>query len=490
MSNHELPVLIVGAGPVGLAAAVHLKARGLEPLVLEAGSRVGHAVRQWGHVRMFSPWRYNIDPMAAQWLAAVGWTAPAPESFPTGAELARDYLDPLAALPALAPHIVLDARVVAVSRRGRDRMKNAERASAPFVVRYRHQGEEREVLARAVIDASGTLATPSPAGASGLPALGEATLGERVRYGLPDIAGADRDRHAGRRTLVIGSGHSAFNALADLARLAEQVTGTSIYWAVRRPSLRRVLGGGDNDQLAERGALGLRIERLVAHGRVQLHTGVLIERFVATAGGVCVESEDGRRLPPVDAVIVATGFRPDLGLSAELRLDLDPGTQAPSVLAPLIDPNLHSCGTVRPHGALELKHPEPDFYVVGMKSYGRAPTFLLLTGYEQVRSVAAALVGDWEAARRVELRLPETGVCSVQFAEEESGAAAALAQGCCGGPAPATAIDACCMADAQALNAGAAGCGCGSEAPAVLAERQSRPGGCGSVADGAPSCAG
>lgn len=487
MSNNEWPVLIIGAGPVGLAAAVHLKARGLEPLLLEAGSSVGHAVRQWSHVRMFSPWRFNTDPLAAQWLAAVGWTAPAPESFPTGAELARDYLDPLAALPALAPHIVLEARVVAVSRRGRNRMQSAERARAPFVVRYRHQGQEHEVLARAVIDASGTLATPSPAGGSGLPALGEIALGERVRYGLPDIAGADRDRHAGRRTLVIGSGHSAFNALAELARLAEQVPGTRIHWAVRRPSLRRVLGGGENDQLAERGALGLRIGRLVASGRVQLHTGVLVARMVETDMGVCAESEDGHRLPPVDAVIVATGFRPDLSLSAELRLDLDPGTQAPRVLAPLIDPNLHSCGTVRPHGARELKHPEPDFYVVGMKSYGRAPTFLLLTGYEQVRSIAAALAGDWESAQRVELRLPETGVCSVQFAQEESGTAAALSEGCCGGPAPATAADACCLADAQARDAGATGCGCRSDAPVV---RVAKAGDCGSVPDGARSCAG
>ena len=121
---------------------------------------------------------------------------------------------------------------------------------------------------------------------------------------------------------------------------------------------------------------------------------------------------DREILGPCDEVIGATGFRPNLAITRELRLGLDTTTEAPTALAPLIDPNVRSCGTVPPHGADELKHPEPNFFTVGMKSYGRAPTFLTLTGYEQVRSVVAALVGDWAAARNVELVLPETGVCS------------------------------------------------------------------------------
>jgi hypothetical protein len=128
--------------------------------------------------------------------------------------------------------------------------------------------------------------------------------------------------------------------------------------------------------------------------------------------GVTVVGESDS-LPPVDEIVATTGFRPDLSPLSELRLALDPAVESPIALAPLIDPNLHSCGTVRPHGAQELKHPEEGFYIVGMKSYGRAPTFLLLTGYEQVRSVAAALTGDWKAAREVHLELPETGVCSL-----------------------------------------------------------------------------
>ena len=119
---------------------------------------------------------------------------------------------------------------------------------------------------------------------------------------------------------------------------------------------------------------------------------------------------------------------------SELRLDLDPIVESPRALAPLIDPNVHSCGTVPPHGAEELRQPEPGFYIVGMKSYGRAPTFLMLTGYEQVRSVVAELTGDLVAARRVELTLPATGVCSTT-----PGAAEATSEspaGCCGAPTP------------------------------------------------------
>jgi hypothetical protein len=126
--------------------------------------------------------------------------------------------------------------------------------------------------------------------------------------------------------------------------------------------------------------------------------------------------------------------------------------ESPVPLAPLIDPNLHSCGTVRPHGARELAQPEPGFYFAGMKSYGRAPTFLMMTGYEQVRSIVADIAGDKEAAERVVLVLPETGVCSRPVA------ATSESPGCCGGPAPAE-TDACCKQDADAKAAGA-GCGC------------------------------
>jgi hypothetical protein len=225
------------------------------------------------------------------------------------------------------------------------------------------------------------------------------------------VLGAQRALYAGKRVLVVGSGHSALNALLDLATLSEQDDATHITWAIRRPSIGALLGGARNDQLEERGRLGERVRALLDAGRLELVTGFRMDALANTSAGLVARAGD-RSLPPVDEIIAATGFRPDWSILSEVRLDLDPAVQSPRVLAPLIDPNLHSCGTVRPHGAEELKHPDTDLYAIGMKSYGRAPTFLMLTGYEQARSVVAAIAGDWEAARRVELVLPETGVCS------------------------------------------------------------------------------
>lgn len=412
----SLPIVVIGGGPVGLAAAAHLLDRGLTPLVLEAGHGVGAGMQQWSHVRMFSPWEFTVDRIAGAMLDRHGWARPDPAGFPTGGEVVERYLRPLAALPGIAPHVRVGARVTTVSRERHDRMKDGARDATPLRVQYTDATGEHVVLARAVIDASGTLATPNPIGASGVPALGERALRDHIAYGIPDVLGAARARFAGKRVLVVGSGHSAFNVLQDLATLAREAPGTRIQWALRRNTVQRVLGGGEMDQLKERGQLGLRIGRLVADGAIEVATGFHVDRVEQTAMGI-VAFDGDRALPPVDEIIGVTGFRPDLGLLSELRIALDFGTEAPVALAPLIDPNLHSCGSVRPHGEEALRHPERDVYIVGMKSYGRAPTFLLLTGYEQVRSVVAALAGDWDAARRVELVLPETGVCITQFAE-------------------------------------------------------------------------
>ena len=423
--NRRLPVAIIGAGPVGLAAAAHLVEKGERPIVLEAGLAVASSIREWAHVRLFSPWRYLVDPAARRLLEPTGWSMPNEDRLPTGGELVEHLLDPLAAHPSIAPHIRLGRRVVAVSRRGYDKVKSAGRDRAPFELVVRTaDGLTERILARAVIDASGTWYAANPMGAAGLVAEGEVEHASRIRYGIPDVRGHERARYAGRRTLVVGSGHSAFNALLDLAALADEAPNTEIIWAVRRPQTGQMFGGGRHDQLEARGLLGTRLESLVERGRVRLVTGFRIARVVDAGNALVVESDEGNRLGPVDQVIVATGFRPDLSIARELRVRLDPWLEAPEQLAPLIDPNVHSCGTVSPHGAAELAHPEKDFYVVGMKSYGRAPTFLLLTGYEQVRSIACALVGDVEGARKVELVLPETGVC-------QSDAAGALGGGCC-----------------------------------------------------------
>ena len=452
----KLPVAVIGAGPVGLAAAAHLLARGETPL-LESGEEVGAHIRQWGHVRLFSPWRYDVDQASATLLEAHGWERPDPDEYPTGQDLVDRYLEPLAATPEIAPHLRLGTRVIAVTRLGFDKMKTAGRARAPFQLTLRRRdGAEETVLARAVIDASGTWSTPNPLGASGVPAPGERAAAERIVYGIPDVLGRHRERYAGRTVLVVGAGHSAFNAVLYLAKLIAEAPGTRILWAIRRASIGQLFGGGENDGLVARGLLGLQVRRLVEEGSIRLITGFKIVRVIP---GDPLEVEgESETLRGIDEIVVATGARPDLSILSELRLELDPAVESPRALAPLIDPNEHSCGTVRPHGAEELKHPEMDFYVVGMKSYGRAPTFLLLTGYEQVRSVVSALAGDWEAAREVHLELPETGVCSLAPLADAVGQAAA----CCGTPAVKP-------AKIEPVAASSKGCGCGtpeSKAPA------------------------
>lgn len=421
----RLPVAVIGAGPIGLAAAAHLREKGETPLVFEAGPSVGASIREWGHVRLFSPWKYLVDPAARRLLDAVAWRMPDEDRLPTGSELVEQFLEPLAAHPSLAPHIRYGHRVVAVSRRSFDKVKTAGRDEAPFDLAVRiSDGRRERVLTRAVIDASGTWYAANPLGASGLVAEGETEHSHRIRYGIPDVRGRERGRYAGKRTLVVGSGHSAFSSLLDLAVLADEVPGPAITWAIRRTDVGLLFGGGSNDQLEARGALGTRMQALVEQGRVHLVNGFRAAQVHRYAEALAIEGDDGRTLGPVDEIVVATGFRPDLTLARELRLELDPWLEAPVRLAPLIDPNLHSCGTVYPHGAAELSHPEKNFYVVGMKSYGRAPTFLMLTGYEQVRSVACALVGDEEGARNVELTLPETGVCQTDLG-------GALGDACC-----------------------------------------------------------
>lgn len=413
--QQPFPVVIIGAGPVGLAAAAHLVRQGETPLLLEAGSTVGASMLQWGQVRLFSPWRYVLDPQAQALLAKQGWQSPDLETYPTGREIVEQYLLPLSQVPQIQEVLHLQTQVTAVSRARMDKVKTPTREATPFVVRVKlPDGEEQDILARAVIDASGTYQAPNPLGAHGLFALGEHTLHEHIFYGIPDVLGTERARYAGKRVLVVGSGHSAQQTLLELAQLAEHEPKTRLLWAIRRPAIQQMFGGGTDDALPERGQLGLRSLALIEQGQARLFAGVEIQALKPTEEGIVIGGEE-ERIGPVDEIIAATGFRPDLSFLREVRLSLDPGLESPAALAPLIDPNIHSCGTVPPHGVDELTHPEPNLFVVGMKSYGRAPTFLMLTGYEQVRSIVAALTGDWESARRVELVLPETGVCSTDL---------------------------------------------------------------------------
>ena len=494
-----LPVAVIGAGPIGLAAAAHLLERGFSPMIFETGPSVASHLEGYRHVQLFSPWLYNIDPAARRLLASSGWTAPPDDVLPTAGEIVDSYLAPLASLPAVSSAIRFSHRVVSVSREGLDKMKSKGREDAPFVIRAETPKGEQEFKAWAVLDASGNWGIPNPMGANGLPAIGERDAAAQVTYGMPDILGKERGRFAGKRVLVVGAGHSAAGSLLALAKLADEAPGTELAWTIRGHNFARIFGGGENDGLAARGALGRRLQGLARSGRLSVHPDFRTERIVRTGNRLTIEGRgpggEPRRIEEIDQIVIAAGGRPDLSIASELRVKLDPWIESTEALAPLIDPNVHSCGTVRPHGHRELAHPEARFYAVGAKSYGRAPNFLLATGHEQVRSVVAALAGDLVAADDVQLVLPETGVCSTQFDEsasgccttgeaapiklpaKKSGAGCGTASlgcgtarptpepkkepsGCCGGP-PVARADACCVKDEKIKDEGGAGCGCG-----------------------------
>jgi len=423
--TQNLPVAIIGGGPVGLSAVAHLLERGETPILFESGDSVGANLREWAHVRMFSPWQYVVDKASVRLLERHGWQMPPADGLPTGGDLRENYLLPFANLPEVKPHIHLNARVVGISRSHGDKMKTANRQNSSFVLHVIYNdGHEAQIEARAVIDASGTWNTPNPLGGNGLPAIGEKRHSDKIMYGIPDVNGDYRARYANTRVMVVGNGHSATNALLELAKLRESAPQTEVFWVLRTSNVSRSFGGGTNDELSARGQLGERLKASVDAGMFHIVAPFFITEIATDGDGVKVigKSKDDLQSVTVDEIICTTGARPNLDMLRELRLDIDNALESVSALAPMIDPNIHSCGTVSPHGESELRHPEPNFYIVGMKSYGRAPTFLLLTGYEQVRSVVAMLAGDVQSAQMVELVLPETGVCGV---DDGTG-------GCCG----------------------------------------------------------
>jgi thioredoxin reductase len=408
----DTKLAIIGAGPVGLAAGAHAAERGLDAVILEQGRTVGDNVRRWGHVRLFSVWEHNLDRAAERLLGPAGWKAPDARHLPTGNELYEHYLKPLAHDTPLADAIRLGHRVIAIGRDGLDKARTNGRAQAPFIIDTMTATGPVRIRAAAVIDASGAWHNPNPAGANGLPAMGEKENAAYIRYGTPDVLGRDRTRYAGKRVAVLGSGHSAIGTLIDLVELGRQAPGTRPHWLLRGNDPAKSFGGGDRDGLAARGALGKIFAALLEQGRIDILTGFRVDAVTNGGGDLELHAAGGARALAVDELVVATGVRPDLSFLGELRLGLDPAIDCAPGIAELIDPDVHRCGTVPPHGARELELAEPNFYIAGMKSYGRAPTFLMMTGYEQVRSLVARIAGDDAAAALGELVLPETGVCS------------------------------------------------------------------------------
>ncbi len=417
----NLPIAIIGAGPIGLAAAAHLVEHKQAFILLEAGHEVAHNIRTWGHVTLFSPWRYNINKAAKALLDASHWEEPNLDTLPTGHELIDLYLKPLSNLMQIKPHIQLNSKVVGISRQFNDKMKTKNRVEQSFIIYIEQENDIRMIEARAVIDVTGTWGNPNPANSTGIWLQNEKALANHIEYGIPAI-NTNTKRYANKKIAVIGGGHSAINTLLALAELQEENPATKLVWIMRKKSVEEAYGGEEKDALAARGALGVRIHELVDTGKVEVITPFYISQVKKEENIHIVGTINGEQkvLTGFEELIVNAGNRPDLSINSELRLSIDSATESVQALAPLIDPNEHSCGTVRAHGEEILRQPEKNFYIVGAKSYGRAPTFLMATGYEQVRSITAYLSGDEEASKRVELELPETGVCSINLVNQSN----------------------------------------------------------------------
>jgi thioredoxin reductase len=455
----SLPVAIIGAGPIGLAAAAHFIAKGFVPLVLEAGNSVASHLKSYQHVQLFSPWRYNLDQTAMALLEAQGWVKPDLEALPTAGQVIQDYLLPLSELDSLKHHIHWNHRVLHISRDLMDKVKTPGRENSPFVIQVQTPAGPKEFLAQAVIDASGTWAQPNPMGARGLPAIGEAENQAHIHYGMPDLLGEHRSKYLGKKVVVVGAGHSAAGNLIALTQLAQENPQTRIVWAVRGDNVQRVLGGGANDGLAARGQIGITLKALQDSGQLQLITEFKIQEVRESLGQLILVGKNNqgeeKSIEGVDEIIASTGSRPNLEMTRELRLSLDSWLESTAQLAPLIDPNLHSCGSVRPHGYQELSHPESGFFTVGAKSYGRAPNFLMATGYEQVRSIVAYLSGDLENAQKVQLELPQTGVCNARTGNPN--AQKNQTSPCCEPTPPSKVLDSCCGTPPQNETAACSG---------------------------------
>ena len=393
---------IVGAGPIGLEAAVAALDAGFDVHVFERGEPGAH-VLAWGHVRMFTPWRMNLGPASRARLERAGWKAPEPETCPTGAEYVIRYLQPLAALPGIKERVHAHAQVVHIGRRGLLKGDDGagRRREHPFRLLVRDPGGRESFLhAYSVIDASGVYGQPNWAGDGGIPARSELYLAPQLSYHPDDVLGLARDRYAGRRVMVIGAGTSAATTVEALARLAQQAPGTQIVWVTRRAA-DEVLPPIADDPLSERHRLYARARALVRGGDPAItHVGgARVEGFEFNSAThryrVTLLLGEEPQIEEVERIVVNTGLGPDDSLYRELQVHECYSSRGPMKLAAaLAGAGASDCLTVPAFGAEQLVNPEPDFYILGHKSYGRNPSFLLETGFRQVADVVAVLARE------------------------------------------------------------------------------------------------
>ena len=386
-------IAILGAGPIGLEAALAAAQRGDDFTVYESAPTVGGHVRRWGHVRTFTPWAMNVSPRMRSHLPA----APGGDTLPSGTQLADELLEPIAALPQLAGRIRLQTRVLAVGREGllkHEAIGDPRRASRPFrLLVARPDGSEAIVHADVVIDATGTYGNPNRLGDGGIDAVNERAFEDRIERFLPALTEQARD-WAGRTILLTGSGHSAQTAVRQLAAFARDAPGTRIVWAVRKP--RPDWGAVEADPLPERASLNAAAAELAAGASdaVRLRPGCVTEALHARGDRIVVTLRNGAlEEVEVDRILALNGGVGDGALYRQLQVHECYATSGPmNLAAALLGESGSDCLAVSAHGPETLRNPEPGFFILGAKSYGRNSQFLLQIGWQQVDDVFGSLI--------------------------------------------------------------------------------------------------
>ena len=387
-------IAILGAGPIGLEAALAAAERGDDFTVYEAAPTVGGHVRRWGHVRTFTPWSMNVSPRMRSALAEA---APAGDTLPSGAQLADELLEPVAALPQLEGRIRLGTRVLAIGREGllkHEAIGHPRRAERPFRVLIEQPGGEQAIVhADVVIDATGTYANPNRLGDGGIDAVNERAFCDRIEHHLPDFDDEPAS-WAGRTILLTGSGHSAQTAARRLADFARHAPGTEVVWAVRRsiPDW----GAVQDDPLPERASLNAAAAELAggASAAVTLRPGSVTEALHGRDGRIVVTLRNGGAGEvEVDRILALNGGVGDHALYRQLQVHECYATSGPmNLAAALLGEGGGDCLAVASHGPETLRNPEPGFFILGAKSYGRNSQFLLQIGWQQVDDVFESLI--------------------------------------------------------------------------------------------------
>ncbi len=401
MARSDSPRLaILGAGPIGLEAALYAQKLQWNYTVYERG-RIAEHVRRWGHVRLFSPFGMNTTALGKTTVRTrkPGSEFPTDDALQTGAEFADSYLMPIADF--LKDRIRGECQVLRVGRKEglkTERVSEALRSKNPFVLLVREKNHDRIEEADVVFDCTGTFGQHRWLGDGGIPALGEIQAESSISYGLDDILGERKKDYLGRCVLVVGSGYSAATTASNLAKLSAENSSTWAIWLSRHPHstpIKRI----SNDPYKERDRLAVRANNLATRSddNVEFHAGWIVETLESHGPdkGYKVTARQGskKRTWDVDKIVGNVGYTPDTLLFRELQIQECPVTMAPAKMAPFVPASAFDALAMKPIPPDALKNHEPNFFILGAKSFGRSSHFFLRLGHDQIRQAFQILTG-------------------------------------------------------------------------------------------------